>query len=778
MVADARTWFINELLRLHRFAGEPHLRDLAKMNSKLKTTTVSNLLTGKGVRTPDWDLVQAFVEACLKYSTQDGRRRSVEVSMLSDIEMWRYRHAQLSEWLDFQAKAWPTLPARVGIPPVTASAYVLRSADAELDAVWVSAEGGVVGRPSAIVLTGTSGLGKTQLAAAFVHRLWEAKKVDVAVWLTGSSRESVAAGYSAAAERVLGLSGVNADEAAKRFLEWLSQTSSRWVVVIDDVVEPSRMDGLWPSKSKTGMTIATSHHRGVAMVGDSRRAVEVGLFDEDVATDYLLETLALPAVQGLHARALAVELGCLPLALAHAVAFMRDFDLGCEEYLHRVADQKTKLESLFPEEPLLPDGYNRSVAAAWAFAVNQADVLYPRAVSTPLMQIASVLDSNGIVESIFYASPVIDYVARKVGRTVTNQDIRDGLRTLRRVSLVDLDEESEVVRVHSLIQRSVIGLTDTPVFVEAVGAAADAVSRAWNELSSDERRRQLLLPNIQALVAKASDELTRKACHPLLFQYISAVGDSGLYLRAAELARGLHGWATGNLPETHEHVLRLRLESMFWTGMAGHHQDAATFAAELLKDMNGRLGPNHELTLLCRMYSIRWRIEESAEVAGVEAYRQLVEDMERELGPHHEFTYRARNNMANVYGHAHDYAEAVAATEKLLHDRRERLGLDHPDTLLSRYNLAKWTGLDGQRSAAIDELAGLVPHLALVKGTRHPLTLYARAALARMQGADGDRDTAIGELREVAGLFEEIFGEQCPQSTDINRQIEIWVSSS
>lgn len=774
MTVDVRAWFIEQLKRLRALSGSPSLRQLHAIDSSLSTSTVNALLNGTGAREPNWDHVEAFIRACVKFSSSNGRSRSAEVAAVSNIELWHVRHALLVEWLEREAKDWPSLPAQAGRKPVAAPGYRFRTSDSDLDEAWTTRGDPSARQPTAYVLSGNGGVGKSQVAAAFVTRLWEHKRVDVAVWVGGSSRESIIAGFAAAAEQILGLAINDSEAAAARFLEWLREPGRSWVVVIDDITEPNAVNGLWPPHSPTGMTIATSRHRGAAMTSNNRHLIEVKVFDPEVSSDYLAEAMMLPPNESAAATALAVELGHLPLALAHAVAFMRDFELSCEEYLRRFRDRKTKLDSLFPTETLLPDGYDRTIAATWTLSIEQANNLHPKKVATPLMRVAALFDPNGAPQSFFSTEAVVDYIAKEAAAPDPSLLVHDGLRTLARLSLADLDPTADVMLVHALVQRAVLEQTDASVLAETVTVAADAAVTVWRGASHDDTRRSLLWSNIESLISKGTELLVRNFCHPLLFQYVQGLGDYGLYGKAASLAGALAETASGQLGGEHADTLQLRLAAMYWTGMTGAHEQAEAMASALLRDAVSALGNGHELTLLCKLYAIRWSIEDSSELSAVDRYSELVAELTELLGPHHDYTLRARNNMANAYGHAGEYATAAAASERLLADRMELLGPDHPDTLLTRFNLAKWTGLDGRFEPAIEALTELLPHYTLIKGSRHPLTLYTQVTLADFRGHTGDVGATVAELQILAERFAEVFGTSSSHSIGVEAKIAAW----
>ena len=110
-----------------------------------------------------------------------------------------------------------------------------------------------------------AGPGKTQLAVGFAHTLWSARAVDLLAWIPAGNRSAVIAGYAQAAADLELLSAEEAaagtaDSAARRFLDWLRRTERRWAVVLDGVVSPVDVDGLWP-QGPAGQAVVTSRLR-------------------------------------------------------------------------------------------------------------------------------------------------------------------------------------------------------------------------------------------------------------------------------------------------------------------------------------------------------------------------------------------------------------------------------------------------------------------------------------------------------------------------------------
>ncbi|MEV0615093.1 hypothetical protein AB0I81_17335 [Nonomuraea sp. NPDC050404] len=60
------------------------------------------------------------------------------------------------------------------------------------------------------------------------------------------------------------------------FLIW-ADTTTAWLVVLDDLSELQDLRGLWPPACPVGTTLVTTRRRDAALAAPRRRLVEVGL---------------------------------------------------------------------------------------------------------------------------------------------------------------------------------------------------------------------------------------------------------------------------------------------------------------------------------------------------------------------------------------------------------------------------------------------------------------------------------------------------------------------
>ncbi|MEU4834102.1 FxSxx-COOH system tetratricopeptide repeat protein [Streptosporangium sp. NPDC023615] len=633
------------------------------------------------------------------------------------------------------------------------------------------------------VLAGMGGIGKTQLAAAYTRQVWQRQEVDVVVWVSAASRSQILDGYAqAATELGLPTDPGDVEQAAARFLTWAQTTSTAWLVVLDDVQDPADVRELWPAGS-AGRVVVTTRRRDAALAGQGRRVVEVGVFTKAEARAYLSAKLAIHDRVDSDAEidALAADLGYLPLALAQAAAYLIDAHLDCAGYQARLADRRRTLAEVVPEQDALPDDHPAIVAAAWALSIDRADRARPSGLARPLLQVASLLDPNGIPQAILTSTPVLAHLAPQchpqVTREVSAADARDGLRVLHRFSLINHDPTAsfQEVRVHQLIQRATRDTLSSAELAAVAHIAADALLEVWPDVERDQAG-PVLRANTTTLGTLTGTALWERndEAHPTLFHAANSVGTSGqVHIAVAEYTR-LHATATQLLGPDHPDTLTTRNNLAYWQGEAGDVSGAAAAFEDLLTDCLRVLGPDHPDTLIARSHLAYWR-GQAGDVAGAAAaFEDLLTDCLRVLGPDHPDTLIARSHLAYWRGQAGDVAGAAAATDDILSDHLRVLGADHPDTLTTRNNLAYWRGQAGDVAGAAAAFEDLLSDRLRVLGADHPDTLTTRSNLAYWQGEAGDVAGAAAAFEDLLTDYLRVLGPDHPDTLIARSHLVGW----
>ncbi len=675
---------------------------------------------------------------------------------------------------------------RVGVVPRRAGGFQERAVAGRLAEL---ASGGGSAVVVTQVLAGLGGVGKTQLAAAYARRAWD-EGVQVLVWVTASSRPQIVAAYAEVAELLGEGDRAEPERAAERFLVWAETTGDSWLVVLDDVQDPADLRGLWPPESRSGRAVVTTRRRDAALGGAGRAVVEVGLFTETEAVDFLTGRLGPLAGDPAQVVGLVGDLGRLPLALAQAAAFVIDQGMDCAAYRKVLA--RRLLAQAVPEPGGLPDDHRQIVAAAWKLSIEHANRARPTGLARPLLELAAVLDPNGIPAAVLASGPARAYLsaALSAGRAeaaepghgddedqVDEERVGETLRVLNRFGLIDHDPAARYrkVRVHQLVQRATREALPSSQRERAARAAADALLQAWPEVERDELG-QVLRANTTALRQATGTALWNQhdGGHAVLFRAVDSLGDTGQVAAARDAYADLHATTHRYLGPDHPHTLATHFNLAVWRGVAGDAAGAATALEELLVDQVRVLGPDHPHTLTTRNSLARWRGEAGDAAGAAVAFEELLADVSRVLGPDHPDTLTTRFNLARWRGEVGDAAGAAVAFEELLVDVSRVLGPDHPITLTTRGHLAAWRGQAGDAAGAAVAFEELLVDVLRVRGPDHPDTLATRFNLAGWRGRVGDEAGAAAALEELLADQVRVLGPDHPDTLTTRNSLARW----
>ena len=643
------------------------------------------------------------------------------------------------------ARSGVAMPFRAGTVPQRAAAFQGRPETARMldRALERGDAAGLSGRRGAFaaVVSGLGGAGKTQVALDYAERWWASGDAGLWVWVTAASRQAVVSSYARVAADLTGVEASDPEQGAHRLLEWLAASSTQWLIVLDDVQNPADLRDLWPPATANGRVVVTTRRRDAALRGPDRRLIDVDVFTADEAESYLHAALADQPHLAEGAADLAAELGCLPLALAQASAYMLDRNLSCTDYRARwTSRRRGGLASLLPESDELPDEHRAAVATTWSLSVEQADRLEPRGVAGRLLEVASMLDPNGIPTDLFASPAITRLLASGTGGAVNAEQARDGLGCLHRLNLITWDVESGTVRMHTLVQRAVRDAQPAGRRLEVARSVGDALVHIWPDVERDMALGHVLRANAAALADAAGKHLWEPDGHDVLFYAGNSLGSAGLVASARDYFHRLHAIAIHHLGPDHRDTLSIRHNLASFRGEAGDPAGAVAAFEELLPDQLRLFGPDHPGTLTTRNNLAHWHGRAGHPASAAAALEELLPRRLRLHGPDHPMTLSTRNNIAYWRGEAGDPAGAAAVLGELLPDRLRVLGPDHPDTLSTRNNLAYRRGEAGDPAGAAAAFEELLPHRLRVLGPDHPDTLSTRNNLAYWRGRAGGLD--------------------------------------
>jgi tetratricopeptide (TPR) repeat protein len=657
---------------------------------------------------------------------------------------------------------WPLLS---GLIPQLADSHVLRQ-ETGLGLAASLAPGDtavlIPDEEAGRTLGGLGGTGKTQLALAVAHALWERNALDLVLWVTPSSRDAVVTGYAQAMQDVSGglAGGEGPEAAAAHFLDWLAETGRPWLVILDDLADPAALEGLWPHGPQ-GRVLVTSRRPDTAVRAYRPRAVEVGPFSPREALSYLSSKLHADPDQWIGALDLAGDLGYLPIALAQAAALMADTGLDCRQYRARAADRMQRLAGA-------PAGaYPSIVASTWALATEYAEQIPPAGLTRPALALVSVLDPNGIPGAVLTSQAVCAYLTRyRRAAPVDELQARAALYNLARAGLVSIDTTSaaRTVRVHSLVQATVQQNLTAAECDEAARAAAEALLQVWPRGNVPASFEQALRDCTARLNEVAGWLLWAPECHPLLLRAGRSLEAGGLAGPAVGYWQSMLDKGLAELGPNHAHTIMTRERLGAALEAAGRADEAVAVYKEALSDRQRVLGAGHPDTVaarasLARAYRAAGRAEDAVRLA-----ERVLAESEQGRGTRHPATLTARGDLAEAYLDAGLGERAIAAFQRTVADRERVLGPGHPDTLAARADLAHAYRAAGQPDKALPLHERLVTDRERTLGPEHPETLAARGNLAYAYRSAGRLKDALPVYRRTLADRERAQGRHHPET--------------
>jgi tetratricopeptide (TPR) repeat protein len=549
--------------------------------------------------------------------------------------------------------------------------------------------------------------GKTQLAAAFAETLWQSHELDLLVWIQASSRAAVLAGYAAATAQATGRGqATSCESVAAQFLDWLGETSRRWLVVLDDVADPADLADLWPSGPAGRVLVTCADAAGLPR---GMLVLPVGPFNSREALSYLMERLSSNPGQRLGAIDLVSAMGLEPVALTQASAVIASSTMSCHQYCDYFIRRQKQLADTSGAPP-------SASAVTWTISYERANQLAPGGFVQPLLALTAVLDGHGIPATVLTTPAAAGYIS---GGGAAGSDVaRSALAALERVGLLTVTTATAppTVRISPVLQAALRAAMPEDMLGQAVRVAADALVQAWPDPEPPGWPASGLRSCAAALREVAGSRLWADGCHPLLFR----AGDS---------------------------LDRARL-----TGPAADHW------SDLLTTSDQLLGPGHPQTVLAgqRMAEAQLAADRGADAATW--FQRLLDTQAVRLGLHHPDVIGVRIRLGHALVAARLLDRAISVLERVLPDAERVGGPDHADTLGARDELAAAYLAAGRHSDAITAYRRTLADRERVQGARHPETMTTRQCLADAYLASGQAKEAMSAYRRVVADRERALG--------------------
>jgi hypothetical protein len=595
-----------------------------------------------------------------------------------------------------------------------------------------------------VVLTGLGGVGKTQLAVEHAYR--RRADYDLVWWVRSQQPTSLLGDYAALAGEPplaadLGLAqDTSQEEAAATVRGWLER-HRRWLLVLDNVVEPAAVAELLPRTGTGHVLVTTQAETGWEQLADPL-PVEV-LTPTDAAAFLQSRTKQEGPEAAAAARTLASSLGGLPLALEQAAAYIvAAGTVSLADYARLFRTRA--LELLKRGQPL---GYHHTVATTWSLALQKLQDKAPAAVG--LLTLAAFLAPDDVPQPLLVVHG--DVLPEPLATTVADPlAVGDAVAALRGFSLVRVVADG--LFAHRLLLAVVrAGLDDDAE--RAWASAAIRLLRAGFPHEGSEVANwpecQRLLPHVLTVV----DHGRRLDLEPA--EWLWLLHTAAVYLAS----RGQHRQAQ---------ALHERAVAGYGLALGDDHPDTLTAMHSLgqtrryLGDLNGArdlleqtlaarrrvLGDDHPDTLTTMSYLGEVRRALGDLLGARKLHEQTLAARRRVLGDDHRDTLISMNDLASTRRDLGDLHGARELHEQTLAARRRVLGQDHPHTLLTMNSLGLTRRVLGDLQGARDLFEQALAARRRVLGQDHPQTLLTMSNLAETR-------RTLGDLQGARDLFEQ-----------------------
>jgi len=416
------------------------------------------------------------------------------------------------------------------------------------------------------------------------------------------------------------------------------------------------------------------------------------------------------------ARAVAIELGRLPLALQQAAAYVAHQRLTWTAYSALLA--KNPAQALSHDAVEMKD-LPESILRTYTISFQQ---LTPTA--RLLLEIAAHLAPSPIPEAVFLHED-------------DDGTVRAALVELADLSLLEWQAPfMEVHRAIAIAVRHDLGLgKDHCGRLELACQALEVCSPKDMQHPDHWPAWAALRPHIEHLLAQ--------------------VGPAGVSEKA-------YVWLLASLPN--------------YLQALGEYASAAGYYRAAIVSMQNAVGAEHADTFACRNnLANALRAQGKYDDAEIEQ-RAVLRLTERVLGAEHHTTLANHNNLAVTLANQGKFAEAELE-QRVVWKLRERVqGAKNPETLMSRMSLANTLQAQGKLIEAENEQRTGLGLLEQALGADHPVTLTSRMDLGNTLRAQGKHSEAEQEHRTVLQIKVRVLGAEHPDTLSSRNNLAVAIN--
>ncbi|KAK5096475.1 hypothetical protein LTR70_001649 [Exophiala xenobiotica] len=694
-------------------------------------------------------------------------------------------------------------------------------------------------------LYGLGGIGKSQIAIEYAYRFSNLHPKAHVLWIYAGTNDRIVQEYQAISRRLRleGYDDPKVDQ-CQLVLDWLEEDQEeeeveqvgnlnrddqrkQWLIVLDNLDDATTLDqplrAVGPGFDDESLVSKTLRDY-LPWGNDQEHVLLVTTRNEDVARDMtedelcvLIEPLTSEEAQELFLTRLgrhklgtsdsaAIDplvnhLGCIPLAISQAAAYVTRCRVTVSNYFARLQKDDEQLNTHLTielQDPRRQKGWPNSIFRTWKLSFDQ--IQKNDAEAGDLLSLMAILDGQEIPVSLlssYFGSPSVFEMA---------------LGTLYGYSLVSGRAQNDSVSVHPLVQTSVrfwlAEVEKRATFVDrAIGLLASVFPQGEHE---NQEICRLLLPHASSVLkyhvaGKAESQqyavllyhlswyLWRCGRYNEAYQHAQSAYDTwkvlfeqlsapaldalslsalilrylGKYRKSKELNQAALEGRETVLGLNHPHTLTSVHNLAGVLESEGKYLEAEAMSQRALENRRIVLGEDHADTLatlshlaLIRQYRGNYEEAEQYSLQALNGRRKV-------LGPEHPHTLTSMNNLGILLLYRGRYKDAEEMCEQALQGRKKVLGADHPHTLSSISNLVSVYEGQGLYHEAETMNRRVLEGRQKTLGSEHPDTLTSVSNLASLLHSQGKYQEAASMNQQAFDGLQKILGLEHPHTLTV-----------
>ena len=333
-----------------------------------------------------------------------------------------------------------------------------------------------------VSLHGLGGMGKTQIALEYAYR--HKSDYKYVFWISAVDQSQLLSGFVDIAK----LSGCvkvtdKSTEVAKCVLDWLRVTES-WLLIIDNLDDITIVNDYLPSTSGVGHTLITTRNRNSD--GIPADGLEITEMNPEDCVQFLFDRIRLtdhtPEIRN-EAHKIVQELGCLPLAIEQAAAYIRTSQ-NIGEYL---ITYKKERQELLDWRSTGNYPYNYTVATTLRMSLERLKLSHPNAIA--LIQYLAFLNPDEI--SLDFLKDGIEALPSRIQVLIENNLRRvESLNALESFSLIRVFGEGRKISIHRLVQAVIQDDLDSSLQALIISDVIRLGLQSFPDIVSDASKRE------------------------------------------------------------------------------------------------------------------------------------------------------------------------------------------------------------------------------------------------------------------------------------------------